>query len=128
MLISQENKKDEAIEAHVIMNDEIKTIELLDEEETCKKYTEQLLEDLFQTNVEQAHENLIEKRKNLVTWLEKNRIPITSNMNDEDNSSISIMDSVFIHKPYNVENCESTNEIILNKVINLIQKFNQNKN
>ena len=109
-------------EAHVIMNDEIENIELVHQETNPTADRDQLFNSLFQVvSIEQPNENLDEKRKNLVDWLIKNRIPIKCS----DDNLINIMDSVFIHSPYNIENCESTNEIILNKVINLIKQLKE---
>ena len=102
------------------MNDEIDNIELIEDKNPTN--TDELFQSLFQTiNIEQPKENLNEKRIKLIDLLEKNRIPIKLS----DNNIISIMDSVFIPSPYNIENCESTNEIILNRVMKLIQQLNE---
>jgi hypothetical protein len=101
------------------MNDEIDNIELT--EDINQTNTDELFQSLFQViNIEQPKENLNEKRIKLIDLLEKNRIPIKLS----DDNIISIMDSVFIHSPYNIENCESTNEIILNRVLKLLQQLN----
>ena len=102
------------------MNGEIENIELIEDNNPLN--TDELFQSLFQTiNIEQPKENLNEKRLKLIDLLEKNRIPIKLS----DNNIISIMDSVFIHSPYNIENCESTNEIILNRVMKLMQQLNK---
>jgi hypothetical protein len=102
------------------MNGEIENIELIEDNNPLN--TDELFQSLFQTiNIEQPKENLNEKRIKLIDLLEKNRIPIKLS----DNNIISIMDSVFIHSPYNIENCESTNEIILNRVMKLMQQLNK---
>ncbi len=113
------------IQAHVIMNDEIENIHLLDTQACPEQIIYLFNKQLFQLNEqnEQKNENLIEKRKNLISWLEKNRVPVNNNNIDDD--FINIMDTVYIHKPYNIENCESTNEIILNKILNLVKQFAQ---
>ena len=102
------------------MNGEIENIELIEDNNPLN--TDELFQSLFQTiNIEQPKENLNEKRIQLIDLLEKYRIPIKLS----DNNIISIMDSVFIHSPYNIENCESTNEIILNRVMKLMQQLNK---
>jgi hypothetical protein len=63
----------------------------------------------------------------LVEWLKKNHLPIKLVKDNDDKMKINILDSVFIKWPYRSENCESTNEIILDKVRKLIQNFTQNK-
>ena len=102
------------------MKDEIDNIEAVDVDDSKVGIN---LDQLFHLNFQEADEDLAEKHKNLKEWLEKNRIPIVENNNDD--CLINIMDTVFIHKPFNEENCESTNEIILNKIINLVRQFNE---
>lgn len=107
---------------HVIMNDEIKNLKILSEEQVD-------LENLFDETLEidsnaTIEVNIKEKRLNLMNWLKKNHVPLNNN---EDDETINIMDTVYIHKPYNVDNCESLNEIILDKITSLVKQFNSIK-
>ncbi len=63
----------------------------------------------------------------LVEWLKKNHLPIKLEKDINEKTIINILDSVYIKWPYRADNCESTNEIILDKVRKLITNFIQNK-
>lgn len=67
-------------------------------------------------------EEEIEKRKRLLKlWLIKNRLPVQLIGNNEE--ILSISDALFIEPPYGVDNCRSTNEIILGRIQGLIKNM-----
>ena len=66
---------------------------------------------------EGTHLDLDKRRAELVAWLSKNRLPVKL---DEQNV-INILDTVFIRAPYSLDDCQSTNEIILDKVRQLVR-------
>jgi hypothetical protein len=105
-------------EIQILIGEEVKNIEIW-EAETPK--VKEKIDNLFsQKNefVQESHLNVEEIRDNLVEWLKKNYLPVKV-----ENSKINILDTVYITSPFRVENCQSTNEIILDKVRNLISKF-----
>ena len=62
----------------------------------------------------------LEKRKNsLKKWLEKNHIPITEQRDSQ--KTLCVAGVLTIDPPYGPENCNSSNEIILSRVQDLIQ-------
>lgn len=67
-------------------------------------------------------EEEIEKRKRLLKlWLIKNRLPVQLIGNNEE--ILSVSDALFIEPPYGVDNCRSTNEIILGRIQGLIKNM-----
>ena len=105
------------------MIDEIEYVNL-DQQESADYDREKIkleLNLLFSSKVahEQEASNLIERRNDLIAWLNKNRLPVKL----DQNNVINILDSVFIHCPYDLDNCQSTNEIILDKVRQLVQSL-----
>lgn len=79
------------------------------------------LDKLFSHKVSHEKEttSLVERRDELIAWLNKNRLPVKI----DQNNVINILDTVFIQAPYDLENCQSTNEIILDKVRQLVQSL-----
>lgn len=65
---------------------------------------------------------IAESRNRLVSWLEKNRLPVKldKNSSDENHPIINILDSVYIYPPYEIKNAISKNEIILNRIRSLM--------
>ena len=111
----------------VLMRDEIVDIEMVDQVVEVKDLNELFLDYQKKVNtLESNEEDTIERRGRLIEWLKKNRLPVKlviDNVNDR-NHMINILDTVFIKPPYFVENCESTNEIILDKVRKLVENLN----
>ena len=64
----------------------------------------------------------VESRDRLVAWLERHRLPVKleKNPSNENLSIINILDSVYIYPPYEISNAVSKNEIILNRIRNLM--------
>ncbi len=119
-----------AKDVYVIMRDEIKSVEIVSDSESFVSNTDNSItktdfDRLFETEVNlysltQPNEFMIEKRKNaLIMWLQKNHLPAILSSKDE----INILDTVYIKPPYDLNSCLSINEIILDKVRNLIEKF-----
>jgi hypothetical protein len=79
-------------------------------------------DNLFKSKIERISAdnkvNIELKRSKLIELLKKNRVPIDEAQSTDD--VISIMDTVLIRSPFEIENCESTNEIVLNKITNLL--------
>jgi hypothetical protein len=118
VLIEFENE--ELAQVNVINGEEIDKIIKITKQTT--PIIEEKLSNLFKNKmVQQNNEILVERKKKLVEILDKNRIPYVEN---EENNLFSIMDSVVIRAPYFVENCESTNEIILKNIQNIVSKIN----
>lgn len=81
------------------------------------------LENLFSDlNAKESHKDLEQRKNDLVDWLRKNRLPVKLETHDSI-SVINILDTVFIKPPYRQDSCESTNEIILDKVRNLVSNL-----
>jgi hypothetical protein len=93
------------------------------------------LSALFQTvtgrDDGQAVEYLEKRMHAMVEWMRNNHLPVRLeqvNRGGSDGSyaqRINILDSVYIRAPFTSETCESTNEIILDKVRLLINNFDQ---
>ncbi|XP_006007834.1 gem-associated protein 6 [Latimeria chalumnae] len=60
-----------------------------------------------------------QKKSSLKVWLEKNRIPVTEQ--GEQQETLCVAGVLTIDPPYRPEDCRSSNEIILSRVQNLIQ-------
>ena len=66
----------------------------------------------------------------LVEWLQKCQLPVELKQSsqeqesgDESGPTISILDSVFIRWPYRKTDCESFNELVLEKVQHMLDTF-----
>ncbi len=104
------------------MPDEVKDLGLVKEKPTIPENLKKLLRTSKSTNVEKNLEN---RRQNLVSWFEKNRLPVTV---EQGNSVINIFNTVYIRMPYHSDDCESFNELILDKIRQLVIDFDkQNK-
>ena len=101
----------------ILMNDEIEEIK-------CRARDESLgidLDNLFKTQHTLEEIDLNKHRDKVVSWLQKNRLPVKVEQRDSTEYVINILDTVFICPPYGIDNCESTNEIVLDKVRKLIK-------
>ena len=120
----------------MVFNENIERVDILgsDENETRLEIIRKRLDSMFETERESiavsgssGKEDIIETRDKLVEWFRKNRLDVKLEneqssrlLDQEDRIVLNIMDSVYIHPPYRAENCVSTNEIVLNRVRNLI--------
>jgi hypothetical protein len=100
----------------IALNDEIKDIIIIQE----NKELTQNLDYLFKnkSNVSNSSD-LKSRREEIIDWLIKNHLPVKL----ESNDVINILDIVYIRQPYSIEDCESTNEIILDRVRQLVLKL-----
>lgn len=65
-----------------------------------------------------SKDELIDKKEKLKDWLSKNRIPV-----QEKDDRLHVMGLLWIEQPYDSESCRCTNEIVLNRVRNLIENI-----
>lgn len=113
------------------MGEEVKSVRILPspvQDANLEKLITEKLETMFSESDQMAFgqdtESITKRRENLVEWLQKNRLPVK--IEPEEGSSfpvINILDTVQIRAPYQEKNCESTNEIILDKVRNLVKSL-----
>lgn len=78
-----------------------------------------------ETEKDLTQEQVDKRRKDLVDWFIKNRLPVKLDDPNETNPVISILDTVYIKAPYQINNCQSTNEIILDKIRQLVKNLPQ---
>lgn len=102
------------------MHDEIEFIQLLvDDNNDLRIYFDNLFKMEAMILMDQVSSNG-ERGVRLVEWLKRNHIPAKL---DDKRDSIEILDSVSIRSPFRVSDCQSTNEIILDKIRNLVKLF-----
>ncbi len=100
----------------IALNDEIKDIIIIQE----NKELTQNLDYLFKNKSNVSNpSDLKSRREEIIDWLIKNHLPVKL----ESNDVINILDIVYIRQPYSIEDCESTNEIILDRVRQLVLKL-----
>jgi hypothetical protein len=100
----------------IALNDEIKDITIIQE----NKELNQNLDCLFKNKSQVSNSSdLKSRREEIIDWLIKNHLPVKL----ESNDVINILDIVYIRQPYSIEDCESTNEIILDRVRQLVLKL-----
>lgn len=122
---------DKLDQATMVMNEEIKSVKILPspiQDSNLQRLINEKLDTLFgdidKTEFEPNSESITKRRKQLVNWLEKNRLPLKiESLEGKDFPIINILDTVYISAPYDEINCESTNEIILDKVRNLVKNL-----
>jgi gem associated protein 6 len=106
----------------LVMGHCVRNITIVDEE--VSKY-KQILDKLLKSNSNGddllSKVDICAKKEQLISWLNKNLIPVTVSKWDPD--ILNISDAVFIRPPYNEDNCQSTNEIILGKIQGLISNM-----
>jgi hypothetical protein len=115
--------EDEQVKNVTIVNgaeiDEIKVIST----QRTSTHSEFNMDEYFNSNKsENPTVDITKRRDTLIEWLKHNHLPVKL-VNDQ---VISILDCVFINSPYSVDNCESINEIILDKVRQLVAKIDNN--
>lgn len=125
---------------YMIVKDEMEKIEIINNDTTSNEATlahvENELETLFSKHCESNEEpdarsdlNMETRRDRLIEWLKKSHLPVKlETYTAEDNKSltlnrINILDSVYIRPPYTANDCQSNNEIILNKIKQLVNTF-----
>lgn len=83
----------------------------------------QRLDALFQPKIfaQVSEEELKLRKQKLKMWLEKNRLPVqVTGVNEE---VLTISDALLIQPPYGVDDCHSTNEIVLGRIQGLIKNM-----
>lgn len=111
---------DDATQLFILMSDAIsKTTILADSNPSIKEK----LDAMFRPEMEQkfSEEELKARKQKLKMWLEKNRLPVQLTGSQEEVFTIS--DALTIQPPYGVNNCHSTNEIILGRIQGLIKNM-----
>lgn len=118
-------------QATMVMNEEIKSVKILPspiQDPNLQQIINEKLDTLFsevdQTELMPTTDLITRRRKQLVDWLQKNRLPVSvESIEGTTFPIINILDTVYIKAPYDEINCESTNEIILDKVRNLVKNL-----
>ncbi|RNA39542.1 gem-associated 6 [Brachionus plicatilis] len=123
---------DEPDQATMVMGEEVKSVKILPSpvqdanlQQLILEKLETLFSDSDQEQLQPTVELITRRRDQLVDWLQKNRLPLKiESAEGSDFPIINILDTVQIRAPYEEKNCESTNEIILDKVRSLIKNLN----
>ncbi|KAJ8798457.1 hypothetical protein J1605_016736 [Eschrichtius robustus] len=101
-----------------IMGHAVQTVEIVNEGDHSVR--EKLMHLFMSGDCKAYSPEDLEKRKNsLKKWLEKNHIPITEE--GDSRRTLCVAGVLTIDPPYGPENCNSSNEIILSRVQDLIQ-------
>ncbi|XP_068088300.1 gem-associated protein 6 [Hyperolius riggenbachi] len=69
----------------------------------------------------QLSDDLEARKQSLKSWLEQNNIPVA--LQGESSRTLCVAGVLTIDPPYGVDNCSSTNEIILSRVQGLLQGY-----
>ena len=104
----------------IVMQDAIiKTTVLAESNPSIKEK----LDALFRPSAEVklSAEELKARKLKLKLWLEKNRLPVQVTGSQEE--VLTITDALTIQPPYGVNDCHSTNEIILGRIQGLIKNM-----
>jgi hypothetical protein len=111
----------------IVTGEEIQRIDILDQPENSTSITKQL-DVLFEDTATTVTDiqNLDKRMHDMVDWMKKNHLPVKLETDENSKFKINILDSVFIKPPFTIESCESTNEIVLDKVRQLINNFSSN--
>ncbi|XP_075225978.1 gem-associated protein 6-like [Lycorma delicatula] len=109
--------KNNNIDMHLILGPHIESLKLIGPSEF-------IMEDIFKDKnvIELADEEKSCRRKKLKLWLQSNMIPII-----EEGDILKLKDVLTIQPPYGFNDCVSENEIILEKIQNLIVAMNKQK-
>jgi hypothetical protein len=122
VLVNFLNDKPSSVQ--IITGEEIDQIEMLDQGK-CNLNIASVFDVLFEdlTASSDQTEDLEKRMHDMVDWMKKNHLPVKLEEFEKSKYRINILDSVFIRSPFTIESCESTNEIILDKVRQLIKNF-----
>ena len=99
----------------------VKNIEAVEDTDTLTKEELQEIEILIsdQKELNYSRQELDTRRIQLKEWLERNRIPV--NEAGVESGVLSVMGVLFVDPPYDVDCCRCNNEIILDRIQNLIR-------
>lgn len=104
---------DIALVPHVSLDN----VQLIDQAGETEQDFQKLLTNLFQER--EDTEAQIDRKEKLITWLQTNHLRIE---NSPSNSAIVIENGVaLIQPPFTIDTCESTNEIVLDRVRALVE-------
>lgn len=104
----------------VVLGHAIQSIVVLDDNVNKNKHR---LEYLFRPKKADvlSPEEMKQKQEKLKLWLLKNRLPVKVTGNNSE--LLSVTDALVIEPPYEYDNCQSTNEIILGRIQGLIKNM-----
>ena len=104
----------------VVLGKSVESIEIINHDTETHRHQ---LDDLFRPNESKrmSAEELKMRQIRIKSWLLKNRIPVEETGNGS--GVLSISDVLFIEPPYGENNCQSTNEIILDRIQGLIRNM-----
>ena len=100
-----------------VMGHAIESIAIMDD--NIEKYKD-TLDCLFRSkdDVLLGPEELDQKKEKLRLWLLKNRIPVV--ISGENSEILMVSDVLSIEPPYGIDDCQSTNEIVLGRIQGLV--------
>ncbi|CAH1794196.1 unnamed protein product [Owenia fusiformis] len=111
---------DSSTDIAMVLGHSVKSIRVTNSNtETHKEKLKTLF--LFKNTAEYSKEDLQKRKFKIKSWLEKNRLPVC--VSGDNNDVLSISDALFIEPPYSVDDCRSTNEIILGRIQGLIKNM-----
>ncbi|KAB5558882.1 hypothetical protein PHYPO_G00022360 [Pangasianodon hypophthalmus] len=113
VLVTFEEKRSASV--RVVLGHAVRDVQLL---RAGDEDTERKMRSLFIPTGSQefSTEELVERKKDLRAWLEKNLIPVT-----EEEDVLHVANVLTISAPYGPEQCSSSNEIILARVQSLVE-------
>lgn len=105
----------------IISGHNISSILVLDE---GTQFYKDKLDSLFRnsevsTNI--LEDDLHKKLLKIKSWLIKNRIPVA--LSEFDSRILTISEALYIEPPYGLENCISTNEVVLARIQSLLKNM-----
>ena len=110
------------IEIDIVLHHAIEKIVITKDDDECHR---DLLDQLFLLN---GNDNFIDltqdnsaQRDKVMDWLLKHRLPVE--ISKDDSSILSLSDVLYIKPPYTKDCCISTNEIVLDRVQNLLKQM-----
>ena len=115
---------DDRPQLDILMGHAITKVIVIDENTEVHK---EKLDALFRPQMFPAMSSEDIKKKQMLVklWLDKNRLPVqVGGVADE---LLLISDALVIEPPYRVENCRSTNEIILGRIQELLKNMPENQ-
>lgn len=119
---SNDDNEKEPSKLQLVMGHCIENVTVLDDDvDTYKDVLDNLLKNRNSKDGVMTAKEIKERQKVLLMWLSKNRIPVK--VCEDRPDVLSISDALFISPPYEANNCQSTNEIILGKVQGLIKNM-----
>jgi hypothetical protein len=113
--------KEQKTKVSLVMTHQIDSIKVLDRRDFPGLDTNYLFSSHSQPSKSGVAANRIER---VVSLLEKNRLPVEIEFDEDKGKVLSILDTVRIRSPYGPDECESTNELILDRIRQLLTSLN----